>query len=337
MPEGADSFNATGPTIVGFETTSADTPVKQQFGVSVVGTKCGVYGQGTSGAQMERRSAPFGTGVLGRGDTQGVLGVGFSVDEDNTPDLGGTEAFGVVGVNTSSSKGDAPAVFGDNNFLKKDLSNFSHASIAFNGAKTLPAGVEGISWAGFGVYGISLNLDPDKSPAKDLSDRAMTAVDRTEADRPIFDAIGRPDPNAPPLANLTRPAGVLGLSVQGAGVRGVSIFDRGGIFQSSLIRNVPQLAEVEGLVEDETQPLVAQIRLVPHRVSQLDFRSQNPLLPRAGQTGDLLTVVPLAARGNIKYPSAQLWFCERGVTGPNPSDAAVWRKVALSDTVVGTL
>src|SRR6516225_5782908 len=82
MSEGSDSFNATGPTLVAFETTSADVPVLQQFGVSVVGTNCGVYGQGTDGDQKDRHRAPAATGVFGRGDTHGVYGISGSVDDE---------------------------------------------------------------------------------------------------------------------------------------------------------------------------------------------------------------------------------------------------------------
>jgi hypothetical protein len=323
MPTSADSFNATGPTIVGFETTSADVPVLQAFGTSVVGTTCGVYGQATAGPQKDRRNAPPGTGVLGSGDTQGVLGVGFPVTSDNTPDfssLGPFGSFGVAGVSAGDGfpGSDAPAVFGDNSILSDELANFSHVQAAVQEGVRLPAGVEGISWAGFGVCGFSLNRNADKSAATDLSLGEFSLA--TNVISNIVDAIDDGFPVGDPfVTNTAPPSGVLGLSVHGAGVRGGSAFDRGGIFEA---------ATADARV-------VAQIRLVPQRV-QLGhdpLLPHSPLLPRDGQTGDLLAVVPPDA--NQRFFSAQLWFCERGRTG---SEAAQWRRIAFEpDTVIGSV
>jgi hypothetical protein len=112
MQESESSFNATGPTEVGFETTSADTPVHQQFGVSVVGKTCGVYGQGTSGTQGDRRRAPPGIGVLGRGTAVVVHGTSFTVSDADIVDCNNfatdAEALGVVGVNSSSAPDPVP-------------------------------------------------------------------------------------------------------------------------------------------------------------------------------------------------------------------------------------
>jgi hypothetical protein len=322
MADYESSFNATGPTVVAFETTSNDTPVQQEFGVSVVGKTCGVYGQATTGAQMDRRTAPAGTGVFGRGGNQGVYGISEAVDVDNTPDFlaAGPDLFGrfgVVGVSTKhivdGSEANAPAVLGDNDVLSKDVrapTNFPRVRSALDEGARVAAGVEGISWGGFGVYGISLNRG-DKTTAVDLPISAGVAA--TAAGH-IPDAIN-PDPT-----NVTAPAGVLGLSMLGAGVRAASLSDRGGIFQSATIRNA-----------DMAEPVVAQIGLVPHRITQVDATTHNPPLPRDGQTGDLLSVV--APDPNKRFQSSTLWFCERGrsTTGP-----AVWRKVALADTVDGT-
>lgn len=101
MSLGADSFNATGGTVVTFETTSVPQAL-QQFGVSVVGTTCGVYGQGTAGHQKDRRTAPTGTGVFGSGDRQGVYG-----------DSGGmgvrADVSGGTGVTVKASLSGSPA------------------------------------------------------------------------------------------------------------------------------------------------------------------------------------------------------------------------------------
>jgi hypothetical protein len=68
-PQTAQSFTAGGTDIAGtavaFETGSVDVPVRAGFGVSVVGSTCGVYGQGTGGPQQDKRKAPDGTRVFG--------------------------------------------------------------------------------------------------------------------------------------------------------------------------------------------------------------------------------------------------------------------------------
>jgi hypothetical protein len=227
----------------------------------------------------------------------------------------------VVGV-SGSELGDAPAVFGNNNILHTDLSNFSGVSNAvLEEATRLPVGVEGVSWSGLGVYGISLNLNPDKTG--DLPQQGA-GIGET-ASGVIPDAVD-PDPR-----NETAPAGVLGLSVRGADVRGASRFDRGGIFQSATARD-EQPPAFFGL-EDPRTPAVAQIRLVPHRLNDAnpDKPGFNPRLPEDGQTRDLLAMV--SPDPNFRFQSSTLWFCERGRTTTGP---AVWRRVALAETVIGT-
>jgi hypothetical protein len=185
----------------------------------------------------------------------------------------------------------------------------------------LPVGVEGISWHGFGLIGVSLNLDPRKLPT--------TQFPTTPSGRPVFPEVADTasgsiqDAIEPPVRNDTRPAGVLGLSVEGAGVRGVSRLDRGGIFQSAMGRYTAGSPFPDG-------PVVAQIRLVPHLVLDLKQDTPNPVLPEDGQTGDLLSVV--APDRNHLLQTASLWFCERGKNGASP---ARWRLVNLTDRVVG--
>ena len=65
---------ATG-TEVAFETLSRSTPVSEYFGVSVVGSKCGVHGQGMRSEQRHTKIVPEGTGVIGSGDVYGVHGI----------------------------------------------------------------------------------------------------------------------------------------------------------------------------------------------------------------------------------------------------------------------
>jgi hypothetical protein len=69
------SFNASGPTVVAFETiTGAED---RAFGVSVVANVCGVFGQGAASpaSPQDNRTSPTGTGVLGIGELHGVYGV----------------------------------------------------------------------------------------------------------------------------------------------------------------------------------------------------------------------------------------------------------------------
>ena len=322
--------------------------------------KCGVYGQATGLPddpdyipQKDRRVAPrSGTGVCGSGNQgvygsgnvgvyggggiEGVLGVSESVDiSGDAPvfDSGNGLGMGVVGVNSTTGGSfrdrngpfsssftrifSAPAILGDNDVLNSDFLKFSAGGAAvFDEIRTLPVGVEGISWSGLGVYGISFNLDPViRDPTKD------PRVLRTASD-PILDAID------PPTRNQTAAAGVLGLSMQGAGVRGVSRFDRGGIFQSATVRTD------DPPPPGPTDPVVAQIRLVPHRVHTTDPHTNNPQLPSNGETGDLLVVVSPTSRLNRRFDAATLWFCERGAV-PSATPA-VWRRVSLADSVTGS-
>jgi hypothetical protein len=304
-------FGATGPTNVAFETLSTNIPVDQEFGVSVVGSRCGVYGQATTHGQKDRQGAPSGTGVFGRGESFGVYGISYNIPEDNTPKpfLSSSSgepnvSIGVVGV-SDRGLSDAPAVFGDNFVLEKDIRGPVRS--VFDEAVNLPVGVEGVSWHGHGVFGISLNLSLAKSSPP--VDARLGGVKQTAGGN-ITDPIG------PSLNTTTSPAGVLGLSIQGAGVRGVSRSDRGGIFQSATARSA------------DDQPVVAQVRLVPHGVDLLPGEVDPPL-PKDGHTGDLLAIVYSDPNGR----RANLWFCE---VGGNSTSPARWRKVALTDEVAGT-
>jgi hypothetical protein len=305
------SFGARGETIVAFETTSTDDPVNVYFGVSVVGKTCGVYGQGTSGSQKDRRTTPFGTGVFGRGESYGVYALaGDSVREVEVPELRVAGPIAVAGVNIS----DSPALLGDNGILKGEIDTQPAFKSAINEGTQLPVGVEGISTDGQGVFGISLNMLSSAA-----ADPGVVGVWET-ATGSITDPIDPTDPTRTVDAEKS-PAGVLGLSVQGAGVRGVSRADRGGIFQSATMRSAAD------------QPAVAQIRLVPLRVV-LD-RDSNPVLPKHGQTGDLLAVV--YPDPNLPNEGANLWFCQNGESSAGgTTTAAVWRKVSLADSLPGS-
>jgi hypothetical protein len=302
MAETEDSFSATGPTVVAFETLSTNTPVDQSFGVSVVGDQCGVYGQ-QAFSQRDRRTAPFGAGVFGRGEGYGVYGISHTISETDTPDISRNAGIGIFSV----SDRDKPAILGDNFVLESDRLSTPVESV-INDATTLPIGVGGVSWHGHGVYAISLNLDPAKLVSPDASVGGVKEIAQGRIEDPTFIT-------TPPSFNDNKPAGVLGLSVQGAGVRGVSRLDRGGIFQSAVIRAPGDRA-------------VAQIRLVPHAV-RVD--THVPALPSDGQTGDLLSIVYPDPNNQVK---AHLWFCTRGShVGIGPAE---WREVSLGAPVIGS-
>jgi len=341
MSTGDTSFNATGPTSVGFETSSTDIPVNAAFGVSVVASKCGVYGQGTIHDQLDRRKSPLGTGVMGRGEMHGVYGITSDVTVDATPDFNSPdvtsrtsptppEPMGVVGVNGRTRFAqDAPAIYGDNNILTSDTIGTDNLSSAVKKTVTegieVAVGVEGMSYHGYGILGVSLNLSPGKDrdfPKIGGSDVLPEVADATRG--VIHDVI---DPY--PLVQeevSDKPGGVLGLSLQGYGVRGVSRLERGGVFQSATARyrydgtNPPVIAG----------PMVAQIRLVPHRAVEVDPQ-QKPRLPFDGQTGDLLAVVADTGNG---FQTASLWLCQRGKVFGSP---AQWRLVSLTDSVIGSI
>jgi hypothetical protein len=313
-----DSFNATGPTVVAFETLSTSAPVNQTFGVSVVGDRCGVYGQQAT-TQRDRRIAPVGAGVLGRGEGYGVYGISFTISESNTPDYGRFAGIGVFGVSDSvgsfgTGRSDFPAILGNNFILEADA-QANPLFTVISEARGLPVGVEGVSWHGHGVYGVSLTLDPAKPPGPVSA--AVGGVAATAAGV-------NPDPTfVPPLATPTAPAGVMGLSVFGPGVRGASRTDRGGVFESSTTRPPGSPAAA-----------VAQIRLVPQDVpTTAAGATVVPSLPIRGQTGDLLVAVyPQVPSRPVN--TAHLWFCERGFDGSAP---AVWREMVLGSSLLGTV
>ena len=74
MAQEDDSFNAKGPTVVGFETIGTDIAI----GVAAFGTQCGVRGEASGDPILQKplRLVEDGTGVHGHGTAQGVFGEG---------------------------------------------------------------------------------------------------------------------------------------------------------------------------------------------------------------------------------------------------------------------
>ena len=154
MSSSDDSFNATGSTVVAFETTN-NTPSNQTFGVSVTGTQCGVFGQSSLSPKSTRpdtNTVSPGTGVRGYGVALGVHGT--SDDGSGVYGWGkrGVEGLGKVGVLATHSVGGAPPVA-------------EEAALAAE-ARGIPAtgvGVVGLrSWSEFnraGVFGTGEDYD----------------------------------------------------------------------------------------------------------------------------------------------------------------------------------
>jgi hypothetical protein len=79
MADTDESFNATGPTVVAFETVSLDWEDVPAFGVAVYGSQCAVNGvqiAETDNTADPQRIGPDGVGVHGLGHSEGVQGEG---------------------------------------------------------------------------------------------------------------------------------------------------------------------------------------------------------------------------------------------------------------------
>jgi hypothetical protein len=173
-----------------------------------------------------------------------------------------------------------------------------------------------------GVVGVSLTLSPAKEKGFPTIGGRAVHPDVHEATHGLI------HDQATKRTDVNPTAGVLGLSVEGYGVRGVSRLERGGVFQSATARyyNIDPL----GVSQEIGGPIRAQIRLVPHYTLDTESPSGGsayPVLPGDGQTGDLLCLVTPLTNYN-----ATLWFCEKGGDGTNP---ASWRLVQLADNVRG--
>jgi hypothetical protein len=122
MAKDDTSFNATGPTVVAFETaplTESDWPA---IGVGVFGSACGVHGVGGTTTinalgvldDITRNSAPAGVGVNGIGDNEGVRGKGATGVHGVGDGMGvfGEGPVGVHGLGVAAGALEAPGVSG---------------------------------------------------------------------------------------------------------------------------------------------------------------------------------------------------------------------------------
>jgi hypothetical protein len=125
--------------------------------------------------------------------------------------------------------------------------------------------------------------------------------------------------------DTTDPAGVIGIAMTGPGLRGVSLTDRGAIFQSATIA-----AAKEDDPSAQQSPPVGQIRLVPHTVALGNVvPGAPPALPKHGKIGDLLALA--SPDGNFQT-RANLYFC----VGYDSTGSALWGQLAFASTVIGT-
>jgi hypothetical protein len=283
-------------------------------GIGVAGAcdaGCGVCGVAASEAVT---SFPSAVGVLGVGDFHGVYGVSGTV-ASQAPDLSTfahpAETVAVVGANGDSTTAHAPAILGLNDILAGDIThpNFRAAT---DDLIQQPSGIAGVSKNGDGVIGISFDLN------RPVTDIPINPHLKHQLSDPILDPIdGTPEPIGA--------VGVAGLAMTAPGIRGISEFDRGGVFQSSTGTD---------FFGRPAAP-IAQIRLVPLRIQtqgnpQKDLNSpmpdpSPPSLPRAGQVGDILAV---ASVNSDHVARCELWFCVRT---HGPSGSAVWAQIALFD------
>jgi hypothetical protein len=79
------SFNATGPTVVAFETIDPPGPPPRTFGVGVNGSQVGVHGEGMATPLGTRAVSVSGIGAHGRGDFYGAYGVAGTIPAENAP------------------------------------------------------------------------------------------------------------------------------------------------------------------------------------------------------------------------------------------------------------
>lgn len=258
------SFNSSGDAVVAFQTINSKG--RPAFGVSADASQCGVYGEGVD-VPHDPTAAPSLTGVLGRGDFHGVYGISSQISDDDTPDFGGSgvPGIGVIGV----TAGDTPAILGNNGIVGEDFAD----STAMTDLTLQQIGIAGVNRVGPGVFGLSLSDDLAHDPNIGLAIQGGEFGDRTNV----------------------RDAGVEGLSLRGPGVRGVSRYDRGGVFQSATPDN----------------GIVAQLRLFPVTPNFM-VPGADPEPPSdMGEAGDLLALTYIDGNQRTR---ASLWFCIEGVS-----------------------
>jgi hypothetical protein len=294
------SFNASGPTVVAFETINAGP---RAFGVGVQGSQCGVHGEGMASSQGSRAVSISAVGVHGRGDFYGVYGVAGTIKSGDAPDLASSPShpIGVMGVSDEGAVG-APAVLGDNGVLKPTMSANSILEDDMFTIAGASVGVAGVSAAGGGVVGVAGIATPSG-----------------------HEALSHASSNSSSNGLLGFNGGVTAVGAgPGPGLYAVASGGRAGIFES--LRSTAH----RGFA-------AAQVQLVPLSVDGFQGRDFTPAktplvsLPRLAQLGDLISVVTTPAIGAA--PVASLWFCIQA--GSDTQHPAQWAEISFGRAVIG--
>jgi hypothetical protein len=299
------SFNASGPTVVAFETIDTGP---RSFGVGVEGNQVGVHGEGMASPQGSRAVSVLAVGVHGRGDHYGVYGVAGTIKSEDAPELilaSPQGAIGVIGVSAGGAA-PAPAVLGDNGVLKPAMSADPNLSDDMsNIIAVAPVGVAGVSAGatGGGVVGVA-------------------GID-TPNGRQALEYLGGPPTRAERNGILGFNSGVSAIGAgPGPGLYALTSGGRAGIFES--------LRSQQGVV-------AAQVQLVPFPVNVLPPGAgftpvETPLvsLPRLAQLGDLISVV-IAPQN--QRSAASLWFCIH--SGTDTQNPAQWAEISFGRAVIG--
>ncbi len=273
-------FTAYGAYTWGFHTDpNADEdggPIR--FGANVQGDNCGVYGESLSSRRsLGDRTAKDGTGVHGVGELFGVYGISGDISPNNNNGFDDRPGFGSHPTGVVGVSLHGPGVVGTSEIIASDSADSTRIFEVTDATN----GVVGISKSKTGVVGLHYGGITTQLP--------QDALD-----------------------GLTG-SGVYGLSNNGAGIRGFSESDRGGVFVTGH---------------------EAQLQLTPLRVPRNPAQGPPPprtefipLLPKDGKAGDLFAAEDLSNVGEL----CQLWFCVRSANGGNP---AQWRQVTLGPVVI---
>jgi hypothetical protein len=305
-PEHAQSFNADGPTVTAFETVGLDQREIPAFGVAVYATQCGVNGVAFADFSQEpanpHRIAPELVGVHGRGDNEGVQGegpIGVHGIGLPTPGLVSNQGVGVLG------EGDFEGVEGRGQTgvagrgVMTGVDGTGRVGVhgkgatAGGGTGVLGEGPIGVEGSGpIGVHGIGGSLDGQVAARMGVLGEGGLI-------------------------------GVEGRNIDGMGILGASVNNRGGVFQTGG-------APAPALQSYQSKPC-AQVLLVPvHVVGDIEGH-----LPRAGHIGDLLAITsqhvdPIQRRA---VTTTELWFCTSSGSNDHAQSGAVWAKLQFEKTV----
>ncbi len=283
----------------------------------------GVFGLGSGGERLNRRGAG-GTGVHGVGgvgDLQaglpappgqptppdimpgtGVFGQGGKIGMDsNTKRL--LLGAGVIGVGGDAGNKDMPS-----------LQDSGSAGVFGQGAEAV---IENIFDSG-----TSISVGPKEAGPGVVGRGGVTITSDFRLELPVgAGVIGLAGGQNKPAITETGDTGVFGLGrmgVQGHGTAGPGLIarsdqDRGGVFKSDLSAQIRLVPKKVGTRLPEASAVT------PTGISEISLKSGVVSLPKAGQGGDLMTLIDDTRR-------CTLWFC---VQDPSRGQPARWAQVLL--------